>query len=46
MGLDKAAHEAASLWALDSTLPQAVLNQVSAAKDVTRACTVTIVRQD
>lgn len=46
LGLDKAAHEAAALWALDSALPAAVLDQVRATKGVTSACAVTIARQE
>jgi D-3-phosphoglycerate dehydrogenase / 2-oxoglutarate reductase len=46
MGLDKSTHEAASVWALDSTLPQGVLDQVTAAKEVTGARAVTIGRQE
>jgi D-3-phosphoglycerate dehydrogenase len=46
MGLDPAAHEAAALWSLDSALPAPVLAQISGAKDVTRACMVSIGRGD
>jgi D-3-phosphoglycerate dehydrogenase len=46
MGLDKGAHEAAALWALDSALPAAVLSQVRSAKEVKQAFAVTISRGD
>jgi D-3-phosphoglycerate dehydrogenase len=42
MGLDKSVREAAALWSLDSTLPPAVLDQVRAAKDVTKAWVVQV----
>ena len=42
MGLDKTSQEAASLWSLDAALLERVLDQVRAARDVTRALAVTI----
>jgi D-3-phosphoglycerate dehydrogenase len=46
MGLDKGAHEAAALWALDSALPAAVLQQIRSAKEVKNAVAVSISRGD
>ncbi len=42
MGLDKSVREAAALWALDSALPDSVVEQIRAAKDVTRVYPVTL----
>jgi D-3-phosphoglycerate dehydrogenase len=42
MGLDKSAREAAALWALDSALPSAVLEQIRGAKDVTVALALSL----
>jgi len=46
LGLDKATHEAAALWALDSALPSPVLEQIRGTKDVTSGCAVTITRPE
>jgi len=46
MGLDKSTHEAAALWALDSALPAAVLEQLRAAKEVNQVRAVTVGRAD
>jgi D-3-phosphoglycerate dehydrogenase len=42
MGLDKSAREAAALWALDSALPSAALEQIRATKDVSVALPMTL----
>jgi D-3-phosphoglycerate dehydrogenase len=42
MGNDKAAKEAAALWALDSALPAAALEQLRNTKDITQAIVVTL----
>jgi D-3-phosphoglycerate dehydrogenase len=46
MGLDKSSKEAAALWALDSSLPTAVLEQVRSSKDVVQASVVTVGRAE
>src|SRR5262249_29946703 len=42
MGLDKTSREAAALWALDSALPSAALEQIRGTKDVTVALPLTL----
>jgi D-3-phosphoglycerate dehydrogenase len=42
MGLDKSAKEAAALWALDSALPGAALEQIRATKGVALALPLTL----
>jgi len=42
IGLEPKTRQAASLWALDSPLPAAVLEQIRAAKDITQAYSVVV----